>query len=90
MSLTSSPGRNSGNSRNASYPKTVKTDVGPVELRVPLVELAVLSRARAGDAQAKSVAPHDQSPRPLANQCNCRAVTRWLKIACSPCGVPLV
>jgi putative transposase len=28
-------GRNSGNSRNGSYPKTVKTDVGPVELRVP-------------------------------------------------------
>lgn len=28
-------GRNSGNSRNGSYPKTVKTDVGPVELQVP-------------------------------------------------------
>lgn len=28
-------GRNSGNSRNGSYPKTVKTDVGPVELRMP-------------------------------------------------------
>lgn len=28
-------GRNSGNSRNGSYQKTVKTDVGPVELRVP-------------------------------------------------------
>jgi putative transposase len=28
-------GRNSGNSRNGSYPKTVKTDVGPVQLRVP-------------------------------------------------------
>jgi transposase-like protein len=30
-----STGRNSGNSRNGSYQKTVKTDVGPVELRVP-------------------------------------------------------
>jgi putative transposase len=30
-----SAGRGSGNSRNGSYPKTVKTDVGPVELRVP-------------------------------------------------------
>jgi transposase-like protein len=28
-------GRNSGNSRNGSYPKTVKTDVGPVELQMP-------------------------------------------------------
>jgi putative transposase len=28
-------GRGSGNSRNGSYPKTVTTDVGPVELRVP-------------------------------------------------------
>jgi len=30
-----STGRNSGNSRNGSYQKTVKTDVGPVELRMP-------------------------------------------------------
>lgn len=30
-----SVGRGSGNSRNGSYPKTVKTDIGPVELRVP-------------------------------------------------------
>ena len=28
-------GRNSGNSRNGSYPKTVTTDVGPVELAMP-------------------------------------------------------
>ena len=28
-------GRGSGNSRNGAYPKTVRTDVGPVELRVP-------------------------------------------------------
>jgi transposase-like protein len=28
-------GRGSGNSRNGSYAKTVTTDVGPVELRVP-------------------------------------------------------
>jgi transposase-like protein len=28
-------GRGSGNSRNGAYPKTVKTDVGPVELRMP-------------------------------------------------------
>jgi putative transposase len=28
-------GRNSGNSRNGSYPKTVATDVGPVELQMP-------------------------------------------------------
>lgn len=28
-------GRNSGNSRNGSYQKTVTTDVGPVELWVP-------------------------------------------------------
>jgi transposase-like protein len=30
-----SVGRGSGNSRNGSYQKTVKTDVGPVELRMP-------------------------------------------------------
>jgi len=28
-------GRGSGNNRNGSYPKTVTTDVGPVDLRVP-------------------------------------------------------
>jgi putative transposase len=28
-------GRGSGNSRNGSYPKTVATDVGPVELQMP-------------------------------------------------------
>lgn len=28
-------GRGSGNSRNGVYPKTVKTDVGPVQLRMP-------------------------------------------------------
>jgi transposase-like protein len=28
-------GRGSGNSRNGGYPKTVSTDVGPVELRMP-------------------------------------------------------
>jgi len=28
-------GRGSGNSRNGVYPKTVRTDVGPVELRMP-------------------------------------------------------
>ena len=28
-------GRNTGNSRNGGYPKTVTTDVGPVELRMP-------------------------------------------------------
>ena len=28
-------GRGSGNSRNGAYPKTVRTDVGPVELRMP-------------------------------------------------------
>jgi putative transposase len=30
-----SVGRGSGNSRNGSYPKTVKRDVGPVELQIP-------------------------------------------------------
>lgn len=30
-----SVGRGSGNSRNGGYPKTVSTDVGPVELRMP-------------------------------------------------------
>jgi putative transposase len=30
-----SSGRGSGNSRNGAYPKTVRTDVGPVELRMP-------------------------------------------------------
>ncbi len=30
-----SVGRGSGNSRNGAYPKTVRTDVGPVELRMP-------------------------------------------------------
>jgi putative transposase len=28
-------GRGSGNSRNGSYPKTVTTDIGPVDLQVP-------------------------------------------------------
>jgi len=28
-------GRGSGNSRSGSYQKTVETDVGPVELRMP-------------------------------------------------------
>jgi putative transposase len=28
-------GQNSGNGRNGGYQKTVKTDVGPVELRMP-------------------------------------------------------
>ncbi|MGA8355155.1 MAG: IS256 family transposase, partial [Solirubrobacteraceae bacterium] len=30
-----SVGRGSGNSRNGAYPKTVRTDVGPVQLRMP-------------------------------------------------------
>jgi putative transposase len=30
-----SAGGGSGNSRNGSYQETVKTDVGPVELRIP-------------------------------------------------------
>jgi putative transposase len=30
-----SVGRGSGNSRNGAYPKTVTTDVGPVELQMP-------------------------------------------------------
>ncbi len=33
--LYEAAGRNSGNSRNGSYSKTVSTDVGPVELRMP-------------------------------------------------------
>lgn len=28
-------GRGTGNSRDGGYPKTVTTDVGPVELRMP-------------------------------------------------------
>src|SRR5262249_18353788 len=28
-------GRGSGNSRNGSYPKTVTTEIGPVDLRMP-------------------------------------------------------
>jgi putative transposase len=38
-----SAGRGSGNSRNGSYQKTVKTDVGPVELRMPRDRRARLS-----------------------------------------------
>jgi len=43
-------GRNSGNSRNGSTPKTLHTDAGPVELAVP--------RDRAGSFEPKIVAKH--------------------------------
>jgi putative transposase len=43
-------GRNSGNSRNGSYSKTVSTDVGPVELAVP--------RDRQGTFEAVTVPKH--------------------------------
>lgn len=33
-------GRNTGNSRNGRYPKTVTTEVGPVEVQVPRDRLA--------------------------------------------------
>jgi hypothetical protein len=39
-------GRGTGNSRNGGYPKTVSTDVGPVELRMPRDRQARLSRSR--------------------------------------------
>jgi transposase-like protein len=38
-------GRGSGNSRNGAYPKTVRTDVGPVELRMPRDRQGTLSRS---------------------------------------------
>src|ERR1700721_1763190 len=43
-------GRNSGNSRNGGYQKTVKTDVGPVELRMP--------RDREGTFESVTVPKH--------------------------------
>lgn len=43
-------GRGSGNSRNGGYPKTVSTDVGPVELRMP--------RDRAGTFEPVTVPKH--------------------------------
>ena len=43
-------GRGSGNSRNGSYPKTVTTDVGPVDLRVP--------RDRNGTFEPETVPKH--------------------------------
>ena len=39
-------GRGSGNSRNGSYPKTVTTDVGPVELRVLGIATPPSTRSR--------------------------------------------
>lgn len=39
-------GRGLGNSRNGAYPKTVRTDVGPVELRMPRDRQAPLSPSR--------------------------------------------
>ena len=38
--------RGSGNSRNGAYPKTVRTDVGPVELRMPRDRQAPSSPSR--------------------------------------------
>lgn len=43
-------GRGSGNSRNGSYPKTVATEIGPVELRMP--------RDRAGTFEPATVPKH--------------------------------
>ena len=43
-------GRNTGNSRNGAYPKTVSTDVGPVELQMP--------RDRDGSFQPVTVPKH--------------------------------
>jgi putative transposase len=43
-------GRGSGNSRNGSYPKTVTTDVGPVEIEMP--------RDRAGTFEPVTVPKH--------------------------------
>jgi len=45
-----SVGRGSGNSRNGAYPKTVRTDVGPVELRMP--------RDRQGTFEPVTVSKH--------------------------------
>jgi hypothetical protein len=39
-------GRGSGNSRNGAYAKTVRTDVGPVELRMPRDREGTLRRSR--------------------------------------------
>jgi putative transposase len=39
-------GRGTGNSRNGAYAKTVRTDVGPVELRMPRDREARLSLSR--------------------------------------------
>ena len=47
-----SAGRGSGNSRNGSYPKTVNTDVGPVELRMP--------RDRNGSFEPTTVPKHSR------------------------------
>ena len=43
-------GRGSGNSRNGSYPKTVTTEIGPVELRMP--------RDRAGTFEPATIPKH--------------------------------
>jgi putative transposase len=43
-------GRGSGNSRNGSYPKTVNTEIGPVEVRMP--------RDRAGSFEPATVPKH--------------------------------
>ena len=47
-------GRGSGNGRNGGYPKTVTTDVGPVELRMPRDRQGTLSRSPCPSTSAGS------------------------------------
>lgn len=53
-------GRNSGNSRNGSYQKTVTTDVGPVELQMP--------RDRQGTFDPVTVPKHKVRGSQVANR----------------------
>ena len=45
-------GRGSGNSRNGTYPKSVTTEIGKVDLRVPETATAPSTRSRSARANA--------------------------------------
>ena len=56
-------GRGSGNSRNGAYPKTVTTEVGKVELRVPRDRDASFERSRCARGNAASTGSPATSSR---------------------------
>ncbi len=58
-------GRGSGNSRNGSTPKTVTTEIGEVELRVPRDRAGTFCPVTAAQASAPSGRPVGQRDQPL-------------------------